>query len=150
MSIVEVIVNKCHGRIRISDEALRLYNLRCADHGFSPMASVFGADNRRTDPLLIAIIRELGPRASTTYSDLVIHKGVEGYWGIEEDDDGSETFDACCVTEPFLDIRALVFDNTMSSEDKIERMKKAYREFDHIAALGQELNVLNALNTLNT
>lgn len=142
MSIVEVIVNKCHGRIRISDEALRLYNLRCADHGFSPMASVFGADNRRTDPLLIAIIRELGPRASTTYSDLVIHKGVEGYWGIEEYD-GYELFDACCLTQPFIDIRALVFNESMSSADKIEHMKKAYREFDHISALGQTLNAQN-------
>lgn len=139
MSVVEVIVNKSYGRIRISDEALRLYNSRCVDHGFSPMKSVLDVDDRRTDPLLVAIIRELGASAN---NGLVIHKGVEGYWGIEEYD-GYELFDACCLTQPFIDIRALVFNESMSSADKIEHMKKAYREFDHISALGQTLNAQN-------
>ena len=135
-------MNKCYGGIRISEEALRLYNSRCLEHGFSPMESVLDVDDRRTDPLLVAIIRELGAGANTTYSDLVIHKGVEGYWGIEAYD-GYETFDACCLTQPFIDIRALVFNESMSSADKIEHMKKAYREFDHISALGQTLNAQN-------
>lgn len=58
--VVEVIINVTYGGFRISRKAFRLYNERCSSH--KRLRSEY-CDERRDDPLLVAIVKELGEEA---------------------------------------------------------------------------------------
>lgn len=139
---VEVLVNCTYGGLSISEEALRVYNARCEARGLEAIRKPYGVRDHRSNPLLLEIVRELGAAANGRHARLWIYKGIQGYYGIQEYD-GLESFEACASEVPHLDVRALVFDDTQSAEEKVRQIRDAYTEHDRIMALADALDKQN-------
>jgi hypothetical protein len=78
---MKVVVNRCYGGFGISKKAAALYQARTG----APFDIYI--DNNRSDPVLVAIVEELGKEADGKYSALEVVEIPDGIeWKIEEYD----------------------------------------------------------------
>ena len=85
---MKVVINACHGGFSLSQEAKQAY---VAKKGMTqPVSEFFDRDLDRDDPVLVAVVEELGTAADTSVSELrVVEIPDDVEWQIEEYD-GSE------------------------------------------------------------
>jgi hypothetical protein len=85
---MKVVINACHGGFSLSLEAKQAY---LAKKGMTqPVSEFFDRDLNRDDPVLVAVVEELGTSADTRMSELrVVEIPDDVEWQIEEYD-GSE------------------------------------------------------------
>ena len=85
---MKVVINACHGGFSLSLEAKQAY---LAKKGMTqPVSEFFDRDLDRDDPVLVAVVLELGTAADTSVSELrVVEIPDDVEWQIEEYD-GSE------------------------------------------------------------
>ena len=69
--MTEVLLNDCHGRFQLSEEAMDLYIERTS--GSQPFL-------HRHDPIMVQIVRELGVLADGDSSSIVIRR-LPDHWG---------------------------------------------------------------------
>ena len=79
----KVVINACYGGFGLSDEALDLY---CSYKNIPESDELYYWDIERHDPDLIRVVEELGPKASTNFSKLVIEEVEEECYFISEYD----------------------------------------------------------------
>lgn len=81
---MKIVINGDVGSFRLSDEAVRLYLLKSGQSlGFGQTLASMSAElahalNRRNDPELVAVVEQLGPRASAAGSQLETVEIPEG------------------------------------------------------------------------
>ena len=70
----KILYNKCFGGFSFSDEALEKYNelKSAADPNYILLNALDNID--RTDPILIAIVEEMGDQTNSMYSDIRIQE----------------------------------------------------------------------------
>jgi hypothetical protein len=79
----EIVINSCHGGFGLSDKALTLYKKRI--NVIDPKFWVH--DIQRNCPTLIALVKEIGKEADTSYSLLrIVEIPDDVEWQIEEYD----------------------------------------------------------------
>jgi len=85
---MKVVINACHGGFSLSAEAKQAY---LAKKGMTqPVSEFFDRDLDRDDPVMVAVVEELGTSADTRMSELrVVEIPDDVEWQIEEYD-GSE------------------------------------------------------------
>jgi len=85
---MKVVINACHGGFSLSAEAKQAY---VAKKGMTqPVSEFFDRYLDRDDPVLVAVVEELGTAADTSVSELrVVEIPDDVEWQIEEYD-GSE------------------------------------------------------------
>ena len=85
---MKIVINACHGGFSLSAEAKQAY---VAKKGMTqPVSEFFDRDLDRDDPVLVAVVLELGTAAWTSVSELhVVEIPDDVEWQIEEYD-GSE------------------------------------------------------------
>lgn len=80
---MKVVINRCYGGFRLSEEALNEYKRRAnvTENSFHQW------DIMRNDPILVEIVEEMGMKANTRVSELkVVEIPDEVEWQIEEYD----------------------------------------------------------------
>jgi len=78
---MKIVVNADIGAFRLSSEALSLYRTRggrAADVEHDALTALARSSDFRTDPVLIGIVEELGPRASGPDSHLEVVEIEDG------------------------------------------------------------------------
>ena len=85
---MKIVINACHGGFSLSAEAKQAY---VAKKGMTqPVSELWESDLDRSDPMLVAVVLELGTAADTSVSELrVVEIPDDVEWQIEEYD-GSE------------------------------------------------------------
>lgn len=81
--MANIVINTIHGCFGLSEKAQQMFIERTGitDPDWSDM------DCDRDDPILVAIVRELGKKANNRYANLKIVEVPDGVeWGIEEYD----------------------------------------------------------------
>ena len=82
---MKIVINACHGGFRLSAEAKQAY---VAKKGMTqPVSELWESDLDRSDPMLVAVVLELGTAAWTSVSELhVVEIPDDVEWQIEEYD----------------------------------------------------------------
>lgn len=92
----------------------------------------------RDDPHFIQVLRQLGSKkASGIYSKLVIRTVVDNYYTISEYD-GLE--DVYFRSRPTCDVRSVIFDPSLTIDQKVDRIRESYLELDHASELWKSLD----------
>ncbi len=87
---MKILINTCFGGFRLSDECKQIYLRRLAAANETPLLELNPCRDDtvlRTDPVLIQLVQELGPRASSRNSRLEVIEIPDGVdWVIQEYD----------------------------------------------------------------
>lgn len=86
------VANACYGGFGLSDEAMKRYRELGGNEEYDD-------DIRRTDPLLIRVVNEMGEAANSAFAALVVGKTCilhPGACGIDGEYDGLERFTRGC------------------------------------------------------
>lgn len=134
VSIQKVIINQRYGGFGFSRKAMMEYLKRTGQSRTLPEDEHdYGSCALREDPVMIQIVEEFGSKeCSGRYSRLVVQNGVKGYISIHEYD-GLEELSVS--SHPKVDVRKVVFDDTLSSDEKLARLREAFEEVDAAQAL---------------
>ena len=126
--------NACFGGFGFSQLAIKLYNQRRPEN--SPKLTdddcfACGREIDRADPIMVQVVRELGPSASNTYSRVMIEEIPEKFkdhYSIQEYD-GNESVQIEHDRYTLHRIEGIMRDAGLGEADKIER---ALREIDEL------------------
>lgn len=87
---MKVVINGCFGGFGLSEEVLRLYRERSGNVDIDSLDLAYGGTHRN-DPILVAIVEELGERANGMCASLENEEIDDRYDYWIEDYDGAET-----------------------------------------------------------
>ena len=132
-----IIHNAKYGGYGFSDTAKELY---CSVKGLEPCSIDY--DATRTDPVMVGIVKRLGPLANSDFSDLRIlelPKKYDGFYFIEEYD-GSEDITIDHSLYKLETIREELEDGEKSAEERLERVKEilGWKLEEGLALMGLE------------
>lgn len=78
----KIVINACYGGFSLSKEAIESYQVRTGTE-----IGMFGSDVPRDNPVLVAIVEEMGRRAAGGYAQLkVVEIPVDVEWTVEQHD----------------------------------------------------------------
>lgn len=80
----EVVINQCFGGFGLSEEGMKLYHEKGGQERYCHRM-------RRTDPILIEVVKELGEKANKEYSNLSVEEIEDGYNYYISEYDGVES-----------------------------------------------------------
>ena len=123
--------NGSYGGYGFSKEAIRLYNERKSAESSPPYPYTYGGHSiSRTDPVMVQIVRELGDKANSFYSRIVLEEIPARYanhYSITEYD-GNETvqieYDKYAVDR----IREIMHNSDLLISDKTTQVHEILRE----------------------
>jgi hypothetical protein len=132
-----IIHNAKYGGYGFSDTAKELY---CSVKGLEPCSIDY--DATRTDPVMVGIVKRLGPLANSKFSDLRISdlpKKYDGFYFIEEYD-GSEDITIDHSLYKLETIREELEDGEKSAEERLEKVKEilGWKLEEGLALMGLE------------
>ena len=124
LSIIEIIVGTSFYNFNLSDDVLNLY---ASQTGISRYDLANTCDKRRADPILVSIVKKLGP------ADIVPVKVVDGYYKIinymhNGEPSGIEGVEFCDTLH--IDIPSVMLDRKLSDSEKVAMYKSAYYEME--------------------
>jgi hypothetical protein len=127
-----VMYNACFGGFGFSKEAIRLYNQRYAESPEILMQTSLetGWDISRTDPVMIQVVRELGPRANSLHSRIRLEEipsQYANYYSITEYD-GNETVHIHYEQYAIECIEAVMNNSNLPMAAKITSIRHVLRE----------------------
>ena len=132
LKTVDIVINKCYGGFGLSEEAIALYN------SLTGKTLSAGGEPERDDPHFVQVVRQLGSKkASGLYSKLVIRTVVDDYYSISEYD-GLE--DVYFRSRPTCDVRSVIFDSSLTNDQKVDRIRESYLELDRALELWKSLD----------
>jgi hypothetical protein len=139
--VIEVIINVHYGALKISQAAVDLYNQRSKvpfeKSEFNPKFGFF-AEKYRTDPILVAVIKELGKAACAGYSKFEIYQGLKDGYGFNEYDGLESGFYPGGYN---VNIRDIVFDESRSDSEKMKAIREEYAYEARVDALVDSLRM---------
>ena len=94
---MKVVYNCCFGGYGLSEEAIKLYNEK------SGRNIKYDFDIERHDPILVAVVEELGDEVNNIFSELAIIDIPEGYGYAIDDYDGFETVELVLLEDVLRD-----------------------------------------------
>ena len=110
-----VMYNGCYGGFEFSEEAIRLYN----ELSVCPMNAAIS----RTDPVMIQVVRELGERANTLYSQILLDdiplRFIDHY--LIHEYDGNESVHIQYDQYALQEIQNIMNNTALSQDEKIKK-----------------------------
>ena len=128
--MLSIMVNECFGGFGLSDAAITEYRRRCAaqtvvvDGDLDDSARSAYEGIARHDPVMVQVVRDLGPAASAAYGDVRIREIPErfvAHYSIS-DYDGRETIIVHRNAFRVDAARTILRDGTLSKTDKLARL----------------------------